>query len=1010
MSFQFTPLRGFKSDPGVVACFALFHAARLESGEVFRAAHFWAASALRDYILRGPSQKWLARLRSSVATAELNLDRGGIYALVSPASKLFYIGQTNNFNRRLTEHLKPNAKNTARSTARAHKFMRGAGAGTFVMVPLVYSTKGDNLDHLERTLIRRLQPPLNTLLLPRLGRSKPRPSCRVRAKQHQARAHKPVIQQQEQRGYQRRHGQPPQLPALFQIGTELAHEPRALLQGQPAHATPKMFIAPGSWRLVRKDHFLHEFGASQVVAFTRTSILSGALKSRTISKHLQEIHCICFVTVNSIALKPRVNQCKMLLGTAPTQFAQQLHLLPPAMILRLHKHYLKFDPGSRLNRTQIMKLAQTAIDKHIRERFGFELKQLIFEVPPYAHVSTATIRKAVQRSLAKARLPKCFVSHFSSTLFVKRIQAPKLVDCPRKLQKELTMSDDKPEQCRCHELPPGFPRDEDGHVAFRANGAGRPFPVLCRSNKERAEVAQKRAAARLNGAINKFVESMAGRFGAPRAIMRMQFPGWEEMHKAQPIPHQDALTLSGIHETCKQLKQMRLVALPLDRNNRQTWLECITRYDRRVQGMFIQDEEHYRKHQATAEETHAGMKREYQRDGLEVVSPWDKSGTLPRPHVMPKHKDPLNKSRPIVPCHKHPAKMCLRAVGKVWMHIVLSISSTVKHFNIISTAELKSRLEQAARDLSKQMGRLQIFSFDVKNMFTELPHDVIRDASRDALQCFMQKKGSEAFHVDLKKGTLTIPRSTTPSPRNVHVIRIEKKHLLPAVEFELNNIFMVVGTTVLQQTAGVPMGGFMSPALAMLVCMQAENKLHKDLGRDARLLAGARYMDDGSVIVKKASEAQYKRIKEAVLSCYPEGMEALVTGDGLATDMLENRLVVTGDRVESYHRLKNSATLLRGEESVFTTFFPHTTWIGRKYFKGWVMGGFNRLRDNTSWCQGGKGHLVGLYLMYREARGLGYPPAWFGKALRAFQPGFGEVGFHAGRQRFLKWMDAQMEH
>ena len=124
-------------------------------------------------------------------------------------------------------------------------------------------------------------------------------------------------------------------------------------------------------------------------------------------------------------------------------------------------------------------------------------------------------------------------------------------------------------------------------------------------------------------------------------------------------------------------------------------------------------------------------------------------------------------------------------------------------------------------------------------------------------------------------------------------------------------------------------------------------------------------MDDGLVAVKK--EAQYERIKETVLGCYPDGMEALVTGDGVGTDMLENRILVSGDTIQSYHRPKNTATLVQEQPSVFTTFFPYRTAIGRAYYRGWLIGGFCRLRDNTSWTEGGTGHLIGLYIMYKEA-------------------------------------------
>ena len=53
--------------------------------------------------------------------------------------------------------------------------------------------------------------------------------------------------------------------------------------------------------------------------------------------------------------------------------------------------------------------------------------------------------------------------------------------------------------------------------------------------------------------------------------------------------------------------------------------------------------------------------------------------------------------------------------------------------------------------------------------------------------------------------------------------------------------------------------------------------------------------------------------------------------------------------------------------------------------------------------------MIGLYVMYREAQGLGYPRMWFERVLRAFQPGFGELAFHIGRRLFLRWLRTQTD-
>lgn len=59
---------------------------------------------------------------------------------------------------------------------------------------------------------------------------------------------------------------------------------------------------------------------------------------------------------------------------------------------------------------------------------------------------------------------------------------------------------------------------------------------------------------------------------------------------------------------------------------------------------------------------------------------------------------------------------------------------------------------------------------------------------------------------------------------------------------------MAIGDTVLRQTAGVSVGGFPSPAMAMMVCIRAERALHASLGTDAKFFGVSRYIDDCSIL------------------------------------------------------------------------------------------------------------------------------------------------------------------
>ena len=120
------------------------------------------------------------------------------------------------------------------------------------------------------------------------------------------------------------------------------------------------------------------------------------------------------------------------------------------------------------------------------------------------------------------------------------------------------------------------------------------------------------------------------------------------------------------------------------------------------------------------------------------------------------------------------------------------------------------------------------FAFDVNNMFTELPHGAIASAASDGVQLYQHTCDTALWDVHRRRRT-AVPctgRSKPPSG----CIRISLPQLLPALLFELQHTFICVGDQVLQQTKGAAMGGFISPAMAMLVCIAAERRLHEHLG------------------------------------------------------------------------------------------------------------------------------------------------------------------------------------
>ena len=153
-------------------------------------------------------------------------------------------------------------------------------------------------------------------------------------------------------------------------------------------------------------------------------------------------------------------------------------------------------------------------------------------------------------------------------------------------------------------------------------------------------------------------------------------------------------------------------------------------------------------------------------------------------------------------------------------------------------------------------------------------------------------------------------------------VLVRRTDLLPAINFELDNTYLTVGGVTLRQTVGASMGGYLSPAMAMMTCMIAERNLHATLGADRRYIAGIRYMDDGTLALCVPHERPHllNHLRAAALHCYPEGMICKVTGEGTSTRMLEQRIFVNGGKVHACHANKNGHALAGRMKPPFVSF------------------------------------------------------------------------------------------
>ena len=171
---------------------------------------------------------------------------------------------------------------------------------------------------------------------------------------------------------------------------------------------------------------------------------------------------------------------------------------------------------------------------------------------------------------------------------------------------------------------------------------------------------------------------------------------------------------------------------------------------------------------------------------------------LPNCYGLPKFKD-LNKERPICSYFKHPAKrvfnVCARALT------LLMKLSPISGFNLSSINDVTNYFTTIRNQLPRFRHHhkiLSTFSFDIKEMYTNIPHALI-------IHCI-----NLLLSWGKMQGVLgiTIPKNTPKSDKNYFAlgnkVRMDPNRIFvpfatifEAVTFDLNNCVSVLGNTLI---------------------------------------------------------------------------------------------------------------------------------------------------------------------------------------------------------------------
>eukprot|EP00808_Paulinella_micropora_P000709 g52394.t1 len=226
--------------------------------------------------------------------------------------------------------------------------------------------------------------------------------------------------------------------------------------------------------------------------------------------------------------------------------------------------------------------------------------------------------------------------------------------------------------------------------------------------------------------------------------------------------------------------------------------------------------------------------------------------------LLPKNKDPVNKTRLICNQARSPWRSILRRVGKVLSYLTLELSRRVRTFNLNRLDEIRSHLYCAYKTFSNlnatedSKRTVRVFQFDVKQMFTWLAQSSTMQSLRFALayitfQPPQSRNWKPVVYISRTRkenGKYDVGWNRSYAPHDYFAFTFDD--IINIVSLDFAHSHFTLGDAVFVQKDGCPIGGYLSSALAQMKCMCDEEVLIRTLLSTsfAKKIYGIRQIDD----------------------------------------------------------------------------------------------------------------------------------------------------------------------
>ncbi|GBG86226.1 hypothetical protein CBR_g41131 [Chara braunii] len=561
-----------------------------------------------------------------------------------------------------------------------------------------------------------------------------------------------------------------------------------------------------------------------------------------------------------------------------------------------------------------------------------ELKQIFLD----KDIKLAEVRKVVNDKIEGLDLPVCVKKEARNTVRTVWVKNPTVASM---LHNQRRFAKAEVQTCCCAGLP--YPRIGE-HVQFRLQELEGIHPMICNANniskpdyQDRSQMLCEEIGTAFEGWVNS---------GDQKTVVEVC-----EVNKCLT----GLRTERAKYLTTREVEQVKaalkgLVVKPLDRNTGESMVICHKVYFEAMMDMFVRSEG-YVVETRTEEVVRTQMKAEIKLHNLQLSVKWDGQGDFGDAYVLPKHKD-LCRFRPICPTYSEPTIKAGRNMSRALNHMLFTLLRDW-HFNLRYVSTVASRIDVFNRRLERWMKRgceLVSRSYDIKDMFSRLPHEEIVK-SVEWLVDYHSSKARKFVRVNPRGKGSNYGHTTGDD----HWKKIDLTQIVELVRFELKHTYTRATEVLLRQVVGIPMGKGTSPPLVCIMCAYAEYKFLRSMGDLCRDIFGLRLMDDVSLIVLSRSDndEDVERINVSFEKCYPKNLTLKRTDDGGNSSKFLGMEMRTSKRPSYIGKVqlsKNEEGIWGDEELEFKNGQDYNSWGSKQQKSAAIASYLHRIDRNTT--------------------------------------------------------------